>query len=140
MSVLVGRRAHEAIDRLERQGDPTHGFCVSAEPGAVIEIVHEAAAGLGQARDTQQHLVADERQVERALEFLVVEVAETARDIAAEFIGGFLGFVENRAAGCVAAKQRALRPFQDLHALQIEESGCRGRGYLQVIDVREHAG
>src|SRR3546814_12081253 len=63
-----------------------------------------------------------QRRVENTLEATHAEVAGGTLEITAEFRRRLFRHQQHRAAGRVAAKQRALRAFDHLHVLQVEET------------------
>jgi hypothetical protein len=62
-----------------------------------------------------------DRHVNHALQPAHVMAAVAALDVAFELVGRLLRYQQHRAARGVAAEQRALRAFQHLHVLQVEE-------------------
>src|SRR5690606_10249649 len=71
-----------------------------------------------------------------------IVVTRASLDIPLEAVSRMLGGIQNGAAGRVAADQRALRPFQYLHVLQIKNAGCSSRvlriqgDFIEVADNR----
>src|SRR3546814_15822001 len=63
-----------------------------------------------------------QRRVENTLEATHAEVAGGTLEITAEFRRRLFRHQQHRAAGRVAATQRALRAFEPLHVLQVEET------------------
>ena len=96
-------------------------------------VLGEAVAVDGAASDADFQFVRN-RQVDDAFEFHGVVIAERALQIAFVFVGGALRLQKHCTAGGVAAKQGALRAFQNLHVGKVEQHAghaldrhrCRG--------------
>src|SRR6185312_1156736 len=87
---------------------------------AVQDVPGEAVARRLGAGETRHHLVLDDRDVDRALYLLVRVIARLGLDVALEAIRRLHRLEQDRATGRIPAEKRALRPFQDLHVLEIE--------------------
>ncbi len=106
-------------------------------------VLDEAVAGL--TVDAEPHAGGRaERDVQYALQPLHVVVAGGRLHIAFELIRGALRHEEHRAARRVATEQRALRPLEYLHVLQVEKGACAGavadRKAIGGAAQRDHIG
>src|SRR5690606_36356403 len=94
---------------------------------AGVAVILPGAALFGDGGETaQQGRGALARDI--ALDLIAVEGSVFGVETGAEIGGRSVGDDVDRAAGGVAAVQRALRPAQDLHAGDVEQSALRGHG------------
>ena len=138
IGVLDERRVRERVVRLDRQRHTTALAVELAELIAVQQIVDVAVALDDVEGAAQQHGVG-QRHVEHALDFEQFEIAEARAHERFGLVRRFRRRVQHRAAGRVAAEQRALRAFQHLHGLEIVEgrgAADRERHFVQIRDHR----
>ena len=89
---------------------------------------------------TKRHLVLDDRDIHRALHFAVVEPTVSPLDITLEIVGGLLTANDDRAAECVAAEQRALRPLEHLNTANVVSRNVRPDGRKRrIVEIDDHA-
>ncbi len=110
------------------------------------DIAREAVAVMECAHDADQQLVLDQRNIDRTFYIAAVIIADLALDPAAELARRLLWHQEHRAAGRVAAKQRALRAGKDLQVLQIHEvarpallAQCDAGGQRDFVHIDDNA-
>src|SRR3546814_11884502 len=82
------------------------------------DVLRPAVTLLILASNAQRRLAIDNRQVQCAFRDARVIIAIGNHGITFELIARGCRVIENRAAGGVATKQRALRPFQHLHGAE----------------------
>ena len=81
-----------------------------------------------------------ERDRDRTLHFLLIEIPCGIIEVPLQLLAGLRGRVQDSAASRVAAKQRALRAFQNLYRLQIEKRGGTCASRLEFVEIRKHGG
>ena len=111
-----------------------------AQPLAVEDIILEAVAALEEPGDPQQHRIVDERHVHCGFGLKMVVVAHPAKRVTFELVGRLGSGEQHRAPGGIAAKQRALRAFEDLDRAEIVERSGAGPADLDFVHVWQHAG
>src|SRR5690606_11135857 len=105
-----------------------------------VHIFGVAIAAREFASQAQRRHVVHQRDVDRALDVVVVVVAHAALDVATELVGGGLGRDHHGPGHGVTAKQGALGALQNLNAAQVI-GGDVGAGEVQgdvgkVVDYR----
>ena len=93
--------------------------------------------------DAERSHILDQRHVERAFQFLIVQIAIARLDIAFGIKGRLFGIDQHRPADGVASEQCALRTFQHLNIGQVEGRDIATlfgeRHIVEIGDDRGHA-
>ena len=117
--ILAGQQQLDGVE-VEQEVRPRHPPLEIVHVVAGDRVFAEPVAVLGLGRHTEQHVLRD-RPAHGGLgeDLVVVAVGQTR--IAREHVRRLGGDQVDRAAGRVAAVERALRPAQHLDALEVEQ-------------------
>ena len=130
----------DALVGVELHANPGSPVLAVVVLGSRIDIDGEPVAFLPLRGDSYHQDVIDDGKVDDAFNVEPVQIARGSLDVAGKFVVRPPWFIEQGAAGGVAAEKRPLRAFQDLNVgeVQIEAGSCRGAWYFG--EITDHGG